>query len=117
MNKSLVRKPDAGKLHARFDERDVETEHGEASEAPRNRKGAATGYGPSLKPPRHISTLRARRVKVLVFSGCKSRPATGSLQPGAIGAMVEVTKPSEPSRQMCRFGDAASRQAVTRSER
>ena len=27
---------------------------------------------------------------------------------------MEVTKPSEPSRQMCRFGDAASRQAVTR---
>ena len=26
----------------------------------------------------------------------------------------EVTKPSEPSRQMCRLGDAASRQAVTR---
>ena len=27
---------------------------------------------------------------------------------------MEVTKPSEPSRHMCRFGDAASRQAVTR---
>ena len=52
--------------------------------------------------------------KVLVFSGCNSDPATGSLQPVAIGAAVEVTKPSEPSRQMCRFGDAASRQAVTR---
>ena len=48
-----------------------------------------------------------------VFSGCNSHPATGSLQPVAIGAAVEVTKPSEPSRQMCRFGDAASRQAVT----
>ncbi len=47
------------------------------------------------------------------FSGCNSHPATGSLQPVAIGAAVEVTKPSEPSRQMCRFGDAASRQAVT----
>ena len=31
---SLVRKPGAGKPPARFDERDVETEHGEASEAP-----------------------------------------------------------------------------------
>jgi len=58
-----------------------------------------------------------RRVKVLVFSGCKSRLATGSLRPGAIGAAVEVTKPSKPSRQMCRLGDAASRQAVMRSER
>ena len=27
---------------------------------------------------------------------------------------MEVTKPSEPSRHMCRPGDAASRQAVTR---
>ena len=27
---------------------------------------------------------------------------------------MEVTKPSEPSRQMYRFGDAASRQVVTR---
>ena len=34
MRNSLVRKPGAGKLHARFDERGVETEHGEASEAP-----------------------------------------------------------------------------------
>ena len=52
--------------------------------------------------------------KVLVSSGCNSHPATGSLQPVAIGAAVEVTKPSEPSRQMCRSGDTASRQAVTR---
>ncbi len=51
---------------------------------------------------------------VLIFRGCNSHPATGSLQPVAIGAAVEVTKPSEPSRHMCRFGDAASRQAVTR---
>ena len=33
--------------------------------------------------------LGVRRGKVLVFSGCKSRLATGSLQPVAIGAMVE----------------------------
>jgi hypothetical protein len=29
-----VREPDAGNPHVRFDEREVETEHGEASEAP-----------------------------------------------------------------------------------
>jgi hypothetical protein len=29
-----IGKPDAVNLHVRFDERDVETEHGEASEAP-----------------------------------------------------------------------------------
>ena len=58
--------------------------------------------------------VRRDPCQVLIFSGCNSHPATGSLQPVAIGAAVEVTKPSEPSRQMCRFGDAASRQAVTR---
>jgi len=52
--------------------------------------------------------------KVLVFSGCNSHPATGSLQPVAIGAAVEVTKPSEPTRQTGRSGDSASRQAVIR---
>jgi hypothetical protein len=52
--------------------------------------------------------------KVLVFSGCNSHPATGSLQPVAIGATVEVTKPSEPTRQTGRSGDSASRQAVIR---
>ena len=31
---SLVREPDAGEPPVRFDERDVETEHGEAIEAP-----------------------------------------------------------------------------------
>ena len=34
-----------------------------------------------------------------IFSGCKSHPATRSLQPVAIGAAVEVTKPPEPSMQ------------------
>ena len=38
-----------------------------------------------------------------IFSGCNSHPATGSLQPVAIGAAVEVTKPSEPSRQTGRL--------------
>jgi len=33
-NVSLFREPDAGKPPVRFDERDVETEHGLASEAP-----------------------------------------------------------------------------------
>ena len=55
-----------------------------------------------------------RREKSWVFSGCNSHPAPGSLQPVAIGAAVEVTKPSEPSRQMYRSGDAASGQVVTR---
>jgi hypothetical protein len=50
-----------------------------------------------------VSDFVVRREKVLVFSGCNSHPATGSLQPAAIGAAVEVTKPLEPSRQMYRL--------------
>jgi hypothetical protein len=41
-----------------------------------------------------------RRGKVLIFSGCNSHPATGSLQPVAIGAAVEPFVPpsAAPSR-------------------
>ena len=58
-----------------------------------------------VKPARSSRGVRpsVRRGKVLVFSGCNSHPATGSLQPVAIGAAVEVTKPSEPSRQTGRL--------------
>ena len=38
-----------------------------------------------------------RREKALDFSGCNSRPGTGSLHPVAIEAAAEVTKLSEPS--------------------
>ena len=33
-----VREPDAGNPHVRFDERDVETQHDEVSEAPANQR-------------------------------------------------------------------------------
>ena len=55
--------------------------------------------------------------EVLVFSGCNTHLATGSLQPVAIGAAVEVTKPSEPSRSTCGFwpcGEQAGRNASER---
>jgi hypothetical protein len=55
--------------------------------------------------------------KVLVFSGCNSHPVTGSLQPVAIGAAVEVTKPSEPSRQMCRYWRCSEQAGRNASER
>ena len=51
-----VREPDAGDPHVRFDERDVETEHGSARLGTGNRKGRQRLCAP--KPPRHISTLR-----------------------------------------------------------
>jgi hypothetical protein len=41
----LVREPDAGNLHVRFDEGEVETEHGVASEAAAaERAGQLIGY-------------------------------------------------------------------------
>src|SRR5215471_10156799 len=58
-----------------------------------------------------------RREKVLVFSRCNSYPATGSLQPVAIGAAVEVTKPSKPSRQTRGFGPCGEQAGRNASER
>jgi len=40
---------------------------------------------------------KVRRGKVLDFSGCNSRPGTGSLHPVAIEAAAEATKLSELS--------------------
>ena len=40
---------------------------------------------------------KVRRDKALDFSGCNSRPGTGSLHPVAIEAAAEATKLSEPS--------------------
>ena len=45
-------------------------------------------------------------------SGCKSHPAT--LQPEAIGAVMEATKWLKPSMSVSRIGDSASVQAATR---
>ena len=69
--------------------------------------GQIRPWGPSVR----------REEGVDLQGGASPHPATGSLQPVAIGATVEETKPSEPSRQTGRFGDSASRQAVIASER
>ena len=45
-----------------------------------------------------------RRAKALFLSGCESRPVTFSLQPVAIGAIVEVTKRLKPSVQRVLLG-------------
>jgi hypothetical protein len=75
-------------------------------------RGARTLRGGvvSQRPLIHGVGPNVRRGKVLVFSGCNSHPATGSLQPVAIGAAVEVTKPSEPSRR-------TGRMAIRRADR
>ena len=40
---SLLREPDAGNPHVRFDEREVETEHGRAREAPADERAGRIG--------------------------------------------------------------------------
>jgi hypothetical protein len=47
--------------------------------------------------PASLSTVTSRREKALDFSGCNSRPGTGSLHPVAIEAAAEATKLSELS--------------------
>jgi hypothetical protein len=53
----LVRKPDAGEPHVRFDERGVETGHEEASEAPATERVGNRWASSTLL--RHIPTLHA----------------------------------------------------------
>ena len=69
-------------------------------------------WGPSLGSDRLCAVKRCWD-----FSGCNSHPATGSLQPVAIGAAVEETKPSEPSRQMCRLRRCSEPTGRNASER
>jgi hypothetical protein len=56
---NLVREPDAGDPHVRFDEREVETGHGEDRRAPANERAGNCYASPKL--PRHLSTLPFRR--------------------------------------------------------
>jgi hypothetical protein len=52
--------------------------------------------------------------KVLIFSGCNSHPATGSLQPVAIEATRGGNETVGAFETDGSLGDSASRQAVTR---
>jgi hypothetical protein len=67
------------------------------------RSGLADNWGLQPRGRQDMHRVRREPCKVLIFSGCNSHPATGSLQPVAIGAAVEETKPSEPSRQTGRY--------------
>jgi hypothetical protein len=62
-----------------------------------------TGHAPTEDPHLGTAHTSVRPGTVLVVNGCNSHRASGSLQPVAIGAAVEVTKPSEPSRQTGRM--------------
>jgi hypothetical protein len=64
-----------------------------------------------MRPPwvPSVVGVMVRREKALDFSGCNSRPGTGSLHPVAIEAAVEATKLSELSmeRVAWRLGERA----------
>src|SRR3954463_14038528 len=60
-----------------------------------------------------LRLLRGCAVKAALSSGCKPHPAN-SLQPEAIGAVMEATKWLKPSISVSRSGDSASGQAATR---
>jgi hypothetical protein len=80
----------------------------------RQPKGSVTDR-PNLNH-RATPRLYVRRERWRFFSGCNSHPATESLQPVAIGAAVEVTKPSKPSRKRVarRRGELAGRNVSER---
>ena len=62
-----------------------------------NRGGSAySAIGYDLS---NLIGVTVRREKALDFSGCDSRPGTGSLHPVAIEAAVAVTKLSELSME------------------
>ena len=73
----LLREPDAGKLHVRFDEREVETEQGRAREALAHERAGRIG---PPKPPRHFSTLLSVLAGALLAS---QMPCQGVIQYGA----------------------------------
>jgi hypothetical protein len=60
-----------------------------------NRKLSQRNAAPAFCLP--VVDVIVRREKALDFSGCNSRPGTGSLHPVAIEAAVEATKLSELS--------------------
>jgi len=80
-------KPCAGKRHARFDERGLETEHGLGTAAPATR---TRGQRRTYRPPRQTPTLPrlgnvARQAIMIAWAGWRMRhpgsPLMSGLQP------------------------------------
>jgi hypothetical protein len=61
--------------------------------------------------------VRREPCKVLIFNGCNSHPASGSLQPVAIEATRGGNETVGAFETDGSLGDSASRQAVIASER
>jgi hypothetical protein len=72
-------------------------------------RGRASQRGEELTNLEWVVGVIVRREKALDFSGCDSRPGTGSLHPVAIETAAEATKLSELSmeRVAWRLGERA----------
>jgi len=75
---SFLREPDAIAPHVRFDERDVETEHGEASEAPADER-VGQRIGPTYTTAPHLDSTPSR--SKMVSLGLKAATVQGAENP------------------------------------
>ena len=71
---SLLGEPDAGDPPVRFDEREVETGHGQARRAPADERAGNSYASPNL--PRHLSTLllEFNKAEQVVFDFFENSP-------------------------------------------
>ena len=116
----LVREPDAGDLHVRFDERRLERSHGVASRAPRNRKARQQ----RCHPYRHRASRRLYRfgtvVRAVASTGDNvnkqnaARSALSRPQPvGPIDSFDRAKVRSPDGRAVhCQYWDARTRRAL-----
>ena len=74
---SLVREPDAGNLHVRFDERDVETEQGGTTKAPPDERGGNRYVHPTTAAP-HLD-FTSRRAQIPIARATPYRESRSSL--------------------------------------
>jgi hypothetical protein len=93
---------------------DWKRSYGRVSGAPPTERGGQQRY-PTYghRASRRLYVRRERRDSSVGASPTRQL----SLRPVAIGAVVEVTKRPKPSMYRVTFGDSASAQAATRSER
>jgi hypothetical protein len=88
---NLVREPDAVNPPVRFDEREVETKHGKASEAPADERAGNRKALP--KPPRHLSTLPFSCPTAKKGFPAAALPSSLILDPAPA---VQTTRPGPP---------------------
>src|SRR5260370_28645928 len=105
MKYSLVRRPGAGKPPARFDERDVETEHGEASEAPATERAGNRYAKPKTTAP-HLDSTTYRGEGLVLEKTVRDWPRRLSGDRAAFARHLRVVDDRDPARRL-RLADSA----------